>query len=107
MHRKWEKLGICCRDNLGEFSVGRIFGRAGAGGWVVRRGGEAGRRSGVGWRGAGPAAVPPKRAGRVCPPGGRAACGPYACGFCRGGEGVQKLPPFPGAIWQVYAVIPA
>ena len=94
MHRKWEKLGICCRDNLGEFAVGRIFGRAGAGGGAVRRA-------------AGPAAEPPKRAEPVCPPGGRAACGPYACGFCGGGDGVQKLPPFPGAIWQVYAVISA
>ena len=64
-------------------------------------------RGGVVRRAAGPAAEPSKRAEPVCPPGGRAACGPYACGFCRGGEGVQKLPPFPGAIWQVYAVIPA
>ena len=95
MHRKWGKLGICCRDNLVEFAVGRIFGRAGVG------------RGGVVRRAAGPAAEPPKRAEPVCPSGGRAACGPYACGFCRGGEGVQKLPPFPGAIWQVYAVIPA
>lgn len=38
LHRKWEKLGICCRDNLGEFAVERILGRGGA----VRRGGEAG-----------------------------------------------------------------
>ena len=83
MHRKWGKLGICCRDNLGEFAVGRIFGRAGAG---------AGRGGGVVRRGAGPAAEPPKRAEPVCPPGGRAACGPYVCGFCGGGEGVQKTP---------------
>ena len=75
MHRKWEKLGICCRDNLGEFAVGRIFGRAGAGGGMVRRA-------------AGPA--------------------PVCLRLLRGWRGgVQKLPPFPGAIWQGYAVIPA
>ena len=35
-----------------------------------------------GVRAAGPAAEPPKRAEPVCPPGGRAACGPMP-GFCR------------------------
>ena len=34
------------------------------------------------WRAAGPAAEPPKWAEPVCPPGRRAACGPYL-GFCR------------------------
>ena len=40
LHRKWEELGICCRDNLGAFAMGRIFGRGVQG---VGRRAEVGR----------------------------------------------------------------
>ena len=65
MHRKWEKLGFCCRDNLGAFAVGRILGRAGAG--AGRRGGEAGRRPGGGAAETGRARLPARRAGGLRP----------------------------------------
>ena len=70
-----------------------------------RGSGEMGRKwVGIGWlaggvcEGGGPQArrrgAPPKRAEPVCPPGRRAACGPYACGFCGVGEewGVGRSP---------------
>ncbi len=61
----------------GEGRVGRKW--VGIGrfeGGVCEGGGPQARRRGA----------PPKRAEPVCPPGRRAACGPYACGFCRVGE---------------------
>ena len=71
MHRKWEKLGICCRDNLGAFAVGRIFGRAGVGagrgGGPQGRGGVAGRRPGGGAAEMGGARLPARRAGGLRP----------------------------------------
>ena len=108
MHRKWEELGICCRDNLGEFAVGRIFGRAGAGagrragvgrgGGPQGRGGEAGRRPGGGAVETGGARLPARRAGGLRP---------VCLWFLREWRGGAKIAPVPGGNLQGYAVIPA
>ena len=61
----------------GEGGVGRKWvGIGRVEGGVCEGGGPQARRRGA----------PPKRAEPVCPPGRRAACGPYACGFCGVGE---------------------
>ena len=65
----WKTTG---RGELG--GNGRGIGRFEGG--VCEGGGPQARRRGA----------PPKRAEPVCPPGRRAACGPYACGFCGVGE---------------------
>ncbi len=63
-------------------------------GRVGRKWVEVGRLEGGVCEGGGPQArrrgAPPKRAEPVCPPGRRAACGPYACGFC--GVGEERAP---------------
>ena len=60
----------------GEGKVGRKWVRIGWLEGACEGGGPQARRRGA----------PPKRAEPVCPPGRRAACGPYACGFCGAGE---------------------
>ena len=90
MHRKWEELGICCRDNLGAFAGGGF-----SGGPVQGRGGEAGHRGGGKGRGGGPQARRrSRRNGRspfACPEGGRPAARMPAA-FAEMERGCKKLP---------------
>ncbi len=94
MHRKWEELGICCRDNLEAFAVGADFREGRCRGW----GGEAGRRPGGGAVETGGARLPARRAGGLRP---------VCLRLLRGWREGAKIAPVSGGNLQGYAVIPA